>query len=101
MARATFALALGKFSASPFKEEDLECLRERWFALLPDSGRARQVPSEQPFRLHALAQSLRLMGDPDVDILDRIPGSNFVEGVHLGHLEALGPTPQPGLQAKG
>ena len=94
MARATFALALGKFSASPFKEEDLECLRERWFALLPDSGRARQVPSGQPFRLHALAQSLRLMGDPDVDILDRIPGSNFVEGVHLGHLEALGPTPQ-------
>lgn len=94
MARATFALALGKLETSPFKEKGMNDLRKQWFALLPDGGRASEVPEGQPFWLHALAQSLRLMGDPDVDILDKTPGSNFVDGVHVGHLEPLGPTPQ-------
>ena len=94
MARATFALALGKMATSPFGREDMDGLREKWFALLPDSGKARQVPDGQPFWLFALSQSLRLMGDPDTDIIDNSPGSSFAEGVHLGHLEALGPTPQ-------
>ena len=93
----------GKSSADEFRRGcgalqsptlQMSDLRERWFALLPDGGRASEVPEGQPFRLHALAQSLRLMGDPDVDILDKTPGSNFVDGVHVGHLEPLGPTPQ-------
>ena len=62
--------------------------------MLPDQQRAREVPSDQPFFLHALAQSLRMMGDPDVDIIDGTGHSNFVEGVHLGHEHQLGPTPQ-------
>ena len=94
MARATFALALGKMATSPFGREDMDSLREKWFALLPDSGKARQVPDGQPFWLFALSQSLRMMGDPDADIIDNSPGSSFAEGVHLGHLEPLGPTPQ-------
>ena len=72
----------------------MDSLREKWFALLPDSGKGRRVPGGQPFWLFALSQSLRLMGDPDGDIIDNSPGSSFPEGVHLGHLEALGPTPQ-------
>jgi hypothetical protein len=94
MARATFALALGRMATSPFRKEDMDSLREKWFALLPDSGKARRVPEGQPFWLFALSQSLRLMGDPDADIIDNSPGSSFAEGVHLGYLEALGPTPQ-------
>ena len=94
MARATFALALGKMATSPFGAGDMDNLREKWFAMLPDSGKARKVPDGQPFWLFALSQSLRLMGDPDADIIDNSPGSSFAEGVHLGHLEPLGPTPQ-------
>ena len=52
------------------------------------------VPRDQPFFLHAMAQSLRIMEDPDVDIIDNNSSSNFVSGVHLGHLQPLGPTPQ-------
>ena len=73
----------------------MDSLREKWFALLPDSGKARRVPEGQPFWLFALSQSLRLMGDPDADIIiDNSPGSSFAEGVRVGHLEPLGPTPQ-------
>ena len=61
---------------------------------LPDPHRAAQVTEGQPFFLHALAQSLRLMGDPDVDSIDTTIGSNFIEGVHVGHTSPLGPTPQ-------
>ena len=35
-----------------------------------------------------------MMGDPDADIIDGTGEQNFVNGVHLGHLEPLGPTPQ-------
>ena len=34
------------------------------------------------------------MGDPDADVIDTAVGSNFVEGVHVGHINPLGPTPQ-------
>ena len=34
------------------------------------------------------------MGDPDVDIINCKGQSSFVDGVHLGHLRPLGPTPQ-------
>ena len=48
----------------------------------------------QPFFLHALAQSLRFIGDPNVDVIDTTVGSNFIEGVDVGHIACLGPTPQ-------
>ena len=90
--QATMQLTLGRFQTSPFSEEDMEKLRQEWFKLLPDPGKAQVVPPDQPFLLHALAQSLRLMGDPDVEAIDGEGGSNFVDGVHLGHIHPLGPT---------
>ena len=91
---AAIRLALGRYQESPFTEEDLRALRQQWFEMLPDKERAREVPEDQPFYLHALAQSLRLMGDPDTEIIDGGAFSSFVEGVHIGHLHPLGPTPQ-------
>ena len=94
LAKQTFQLALGRFKESPFSETDLDDLRREWFSLLPDPRQAEVLVPGQPFYLHALAQSLRQLGDPDVDIIDNSPGSSFVGGVHLGHLQPLGPTPQ-------
>ena len=94
LSKATMKLALGRFQTSPFSADDLAELRASWFKLLPDPRRAAEVPSDQPFLLHALAQSLRQMGDPDVDIIDNEPYSCFTDGVHLGHVRPLGPTPQ-------
>lgn len=94
LARATFELALGRMKESIFESHKLERLRDEWYDLLPDKHLARSQVANQPFKLHALAQSLRQMGDPDVDIIDNVPGSNFSDGVHIGHLWRLGPTPQ-------
>ena len=94
LGKGIMKLALGRCQGSPFSQSDLKHLREKWFSLLPDPHRASQLTEGQPFYLHALAQSLRLMGDPDTDILDSIEGSNFVDGVHVGHCSPLGPTPQ-------
>ena len=46
----------------------------------------------QSFYLHLLAQSLRHLGDPDVDIIDNNVESCYVDGVHLGHVHPLGST---------
>lgn len=62
-----------------------EVLRGRWVELLPDRDKAKERPADQPFYLHALAQSLRLMGDPDADAIDGGGHSNFADGVHIGH----------------
>jgi len=94
LAKATMQLALGRFQSSPFTAGDLDELRTEWFQLLPEPEKAGETPEGQPFFLGALAQSLRLMGDPDTDIIDNQVGSNFTEGVHLGHESPLGPTPQ-------
>ena len=94
LATASMRLALGRFQQSPFTASDLQELRQRWFDLLPDRTKAMEVPADQPFFLHALAQSLRLMGDPDTEIIDGNGLSSFVNGVHIGHLHPLGPTPQ-------
>ena len=94
LAKATMFLALGRYDQSPFTEKDMQTLRQQWFELLPDKEKAKEVPENQPFYLHALAQSLRMMGDPDTEIIDGGGLSNFVDGVHIGHLHPLGPTPQ-------
>ena len=94
LGKGILMLALSKHQQSPFSRAELQSLREAWFKLLPDPHSAAQVPDGQPFFLHALAQSLRLMGDPDTDVIDTSPGSNFVDGVHVGHVNPLGPTPQ-------
>ena len=91
LGKGIMKLALGRCQGSPFSQCDLKHLREKWFSLLPDSHRASQITEGQPFYLHAKPQSLRLMGDPDTDILDSVEGSNFVNGVHVGHCFPLGP----------
>eukprot|EP00435_Cladocopium_sp_Y103_P059232 s1226_g21.t1 len=93
--RATLKLALGQYQTSPFTAQDLDELRQKWFELLPDPSSAREMPPHQPFFLQALAQSLSLMGDPDVDIIDVGDGqSSYIDGVHLGHVVPLQLVPQ-------
>jgi hypothetical protein len=58
-------------------------LRAEWFALLPDPGQAAIVPDFQPFFLHALGQSLKIMGDPDWEIFCG-SGDSFSNGVPVG-----------------
>ena len=94
LGKGVMKLALGRCQQSPFSSGELQSLRESWFRSLHDPHRASQVTEGQPFYLHALALSLRLMGDPDVDSIDTTVGSNFIEGVHAGHNLPLGPTPQ-------
>ena len=94
LGRGIMKLVLGRCQQSPFSSTDLQSLQESWFRSLPDPHSAAQVTEGQPFFLHALAQSLRPMGDPDVDVVDTTTGSNFIEGVHVGHTSPLGPTPQ-------
>ena len=73
-------LALGRSKGSPFKS----------FVKIGSA----QLTEGQPFYLHALAQSLRLMGNPDTEAIDSIGESNFMIGVHVGLIHPLGPTPQ-------
>ena len=81
--RSAIALALGKVSSKPFSDQQLDALREDWFALLPDPVRAREIPEFQPFFLHAMAQTARLSGDADWEILDEEVDS-FATGVPVG-----------------
>lgn len=66
LGRATIEVASGKHESSLFSEEALDRLRHDWFKMLPDPRQAAVLEPDQPFYLHALAQSLRLVGDPDV-----------------------------------
>jgi len=81
--RAFFALALGKLQVAPFSEQQMGELRRRWFQLLPAPAEARVVPEGQPFYLHAIAQTARLMGEEDADILDT-GDDNYCNGRRVG-----------------
>lgn len=81
--RAFFALALGKLQVAPFSDEKMEDLRKRWFQLLPTPAEAGVVPEGQPFYLHAIAQTARLMGEEDADILDT-GEDNYCNGRMVG-----------------
>ena len=91
-AKAVIALALGKFQKQPFTDDRMEKLRRDWFKLLPDPAAAAKVPTRQPFLLHALSQSAKIMGDPDWQILDQ-GDFCFAKGVRLGVGCALPRTP--------
>ena len=81
--RAFFALALGKLQVAPFSDEKMEGLRKRWCQLFPTPAEAGVVPEGQPFYLHAIAQTARLMGEEDVDILDT-GKDNYCNGRMVG-----------------
>jgi hypothetical protein len=91
--RSVISLALGKTAKAPFSEQDMMTLRAEWFALLPDPGQAAIVPEFQPFFLHALGQSLKIMGDPDWEIFCGT-GDSYSNGVPVGVGIAMPRTPE-------
>lgn len=91
--KASFQLALGHFTESPFTEPALNEARRRIASLVTDAETGLQVPDRQPFFLHLLAQSLRILGDPDWEVLTQGEES-FAEGVPVGYKTALPRTPQ-------
>ena len=88
-----FKLATGKLAESPFCKEALDRLRKRWAALLPAPSVALQKAEGQPFLLDLMAQTLKIQGDPDVDILVAAKDS-FATGVPVGYEEPIPPAPE-------
>ena len=93
LARATFRLATGHWDGPLFAPESLDKLREEWFDMLPDPLRARELIPHQPFYLRAIAQTLRILEDPDYHVIEEGKFC-FVNGVDVGHTAPLGPVPQ-------
>ena len=101
--KATFTLATGHMAEPPFSEADLGALRLEWFKLLGGASVLGQVTPNQPFYLHALAETLRRMGDEDVEILTENPGDNYVSGRKVGVGAPIPPAPlvfRPRLKVK-
>ena len=91
--KATFTLATGHMSEPPFSASDLAKLRSDWFELLGGASSLGEVTPHQPFYLFALAETLRRMGDEDVDILTQNPGDNYVSGRRVGVGEPIPAAP--------
>ena len=81
--KEAFRLVTGKLEHSPFSEETLERLRNKWFSLLPDQQEASIRDVGQPFFLRAMAQWLKVFEDPDAKWLVDEEDS-FATGVCLG-----------------
>ena len=88
-----FKLATGKLAESPFSNEALDKLRKRWAALLPVPSSAVQKAEGQPFLLDLMAQTLKIQGDPDSEILVASKDS-FTTGVPVGYEEPIPPAPE-------
>ena len=91
--KAAFALATGRLIKSPFSEKLINDVRARMAATLPDHEQALCKPVGQPFMLHMLSQSLKILGDPDYEMLDQ-GNESFAEGVPLGWDKPIARTPQ-------
>ena len=92
------ALAVGRFKQSPFTKEDLDRLRQSWFGCIEVAMGAKQqalgsVPESQPFYLHALALTARLLQDPDWGVIESVQDS-YATGVSLGYDEPAPHIPQ-------
>ena len=59
---AAFELVTGKFQGSPFSDDVLKELRQRWANLLRDPVDALVIDDGQPFLLRGLAQWLSAFG---------------------------------------
>ena len=96
--RTAMELALGRLKESPFTPELLGHLRDDWFGCIeraqgcrcPD---LRVVPSGQPFFLHALSATARLLQDPDWQAVS-CQNDSYVTGVALGHDDPVPHLPQ-------
>ena len=80
-------------SESPFAESDLDQLRKDWFGLLGGADALSHRPLHQPFWLFAVEETLRLMGDEDVDIISKHQGDNYATGRRVGVGFTIQPAP--------
>ena len=87
-----FRLAAGRLEQSPWSEGALDRFRKEWADLLDMPRKALHKHEGQPFYLDLMAQTLGVMGDPDVDILVNAEDS-FATGVPVGYKEHIPPTP--------
>ena len=85
---AAFKLALGKFEGSPFTQSSLDGIRREWSKLLTAPQAAMVRAEGQPFFLDLMAQTLKVLGDPDWEILTSVEDS-FATGVPLGYKEPI------------
>ena len=91
--KESFRLVTGKIQQSPFGEEALRKLREKWANLLRDPAEAKVADSGQPFYLRALAQWLGVYEDPDAHwLVDE--SDSFASGVYIGVDQPLPRSPQ-------
>ena len=60
--KETFRLATGHMKESPFREEAVDGLRERWFELLGGGASLQEVTPHQPFYLFALEEDFEAHG---------------------------------------
>ena len=89
-----FRLATGHLKESPFSGEALQGLRQKIVSAIPGgSTDLLRVPERQPFYLYLLAESLRILGDPDWEIL--VQGTEcYAEGMPVGYDSPLPRAPQ-------
>ena len=88
MRRDVYRLALGKCDSQPFSQEVLEKARNMWLEHLSElSGKEVNelagVSEHQPFRLSAVHEHLKAIGDPDAEVFGDGPDT-FQAGVPLG-----------------
>ena len=91
-------LALGRLKSSPFRPEVLEGLREEWFGCVEAatgarSSELREIPPNQPFYLHAISSTARLLEDPDWEAI-ACQKDSYVTGVAIGFDEPAPHLPQ-------
>ena len=96
--RTAMELALGRLKESPFTPELLGHLRDDWFGCIEKAQGCRcpdlrVVPSGQPFFLHALSATARLLQDPDWQAVS-CQNDSYVTGVALGHDDPVPHLPQ-------
>ena len=90
--QAGMKLALGKYQESPFSRESLDSVRKKWASLLEVPNSALMVAEGQPFMLDMMAQTLKVLEDPDWEILTSVPDS-FSSGVPVGYKDPIPRTP--------
>ncbi|CAE6939115.1 unnamed protein product [Symbiodinium sp. CCMP2592] len=87
--RTAMELALGRLKESPFTPEMLGVLRKDWFSCIEvaSGGKCTDldvVPSGQPFFLHAVSATARLLQDPDWKAVS-CQEDSYVSGVAIGY----------------
>jgi len=91
-------MACKKVSSSPFSAELLQQARLRWFEELQNSSEhsleeLSEVRKNQTFYLISIAETLRLMNDPDHRVFNGSPNESYTLGVSLGPGVKLPRTP--------